>query len=268
MEYGVVPAASIAGMAFSFIIAIVLPIVLLIAVKVKYKAQISTFFIGLGVFIFFAMILEQIFHVIVIGAVGQDKLTANVWVYALYGAAAAAAFEETGRFFAMKLFMRKRLNRENAFMYGIGHGGGEAMIIVGITCINNIATSIAINTGLISATMSLLDEETKALTFEQISQLWTLPPYQFFMAGVERISAITIQIVMTFFIYKGVKSGKKYFIASAYGIHFIVDFLSVVLANFTSIVVVEVILLLIAAAGAYAAYIINKDEVAGADEIG
>ena len=260
MEFGVVSPVAIAGMIFSLIIAVVLPIALIIIAKVKYNAKLSTFFIGVGTFILFAMILEQIMHVVVIGAVGQDKLTANVWLYGLYGGMAAAVFEETGRLIAMKFFMKKRLDRANAFMYGIGHGGGEAIIIVGLQCISNIATAIAVNTGMIQASLSLLDDNTREITYQQVSQLWTLPAYQFFFAGIERISAITCHIVMTFFTYKGVKSGKKVYIAIAYAIHFIIDFSTVVMAQYASIVVVEGVLLIMAAVGVFAAYKVNRSE--------
>jgi len=266
MELGVVSAGAISGMIFSLSIAVFLPIVLILVAKNKYNAKISTFFIGAGTFILFAMILEQILHSVVIGSLGQEKMMSNLWLYAIYGATAAAMFEETGRYIAMKFWMKKRLNRSNAFMYGIGHGGGEAIIIVGLTCVNNIITSVAINTGLIQPTLALLDEETRALTFEQISQLWTLPAYQFYFAGIERISAITTQIALSFFIYKGIKSEKRYFIYISYLIHFIVDFVSVILAQYASIVVVELAVLAIADAVAWAAYKINKEEENGTSE--
>ena len=36
---------------------------------------------------------------------------------------AAGVFEETGRLLAMKFCMKKDLDKKNAIMYGIGHGG-------------------------------------------------------------------------------------------------------------------------------------------------
>ena len=260
MELGHVPAASMVGMIITLIISMVLPIVLLIVAKVKYKAKISSFFIGAGVFILFALILEQILHLIVIGAVGQDKLVANIWLYGLYGAAAAAIFEETGRFIAFKFFMKNRRDRENAFMYGIGHGGIEAIIIVGITSINNIVNSVMINNHGIEAVLGLLPDEIKEQTFTQISQLWTLPSYSFYMGGIERISAIALHIGMTFVMYKGVKFAKKEMIALAYAIHFVADFATVILNNYLPMYVLEAILAIFAVCVCMLAYKINASE--------
>lgn len=260
MELGHVPTASIVGMVITLIISMVLPIVLLIIARVKYKAKISSLFIGAGVFVLFALVLEQILHLIVIGAVGQDKLVSNIWLYGLYGAAAAAVFEETGRFVAFKFFMKNRRDRENAFMYGIGHGGIEAIIIVGITSINNIVNSIMINNGGIVPVLSLLPEEIKEQTFAQISQLWTLPSYSFYMGGIERISAIALHIGMTFVMYKGVKFADKKMIALAFAIHFVADFATVILNNYLPMYVLEVILAVFVACVCVLAYKINASE--------
>ena len=261
MEFGVVSAASIAGMFFALLVSVGLPIALMVIGLVKYKAKITSFLTGAGVFILFALTLEQCFHLGVFAlAGGQDKLMANIWVYGLYGGAAAAVFEETGRWIAMKFFLKNCRDRKNAFMYGVGHGGIEAILIVGLTSISNIATSIAINSGTIKSVMALLDENTRQVTFDQISQLWTLPSYQFFLGGAERIFAIVGHIAMTFFMYKGVKFGKKQYVALAFLYHFVMDFGTVILANYTNFIVVETVLAVFAAAGVLFAYLINKDE--------
>lgn len=260
MEFGVVSTASIIGMVFSLIIAICLPIALIIVAKAKFKSKLSTFFIGAGTFIVSAMILEQIFHLIALSLVGEENITSSIWIYGLYGGLAAAVFEETGRFIAMKFFLKKNLDRKNAFMYGIGHGGIEAMLIVGLTCVSNIASSMAINSGTMENVLSVLDDNTKQQTYEQLSQLWTLPSYQFYMGGIERILAIAAQIVMAFFMYKGVKFAKKQFILLAYLYHFLIDFSTVVLAKYLPISVVEIVIFVYAVLGIWIAYNINRNE--------
>ncbi len=71
----------------------------------------------------------------------------NICLYALYGSLAAALFEETGRFIIMKFFMRKLLERQNTLLYGIGHGGIEAILLEGFTSISNKVVLLMINTG-------------------------------------------------------------------------------------------------------------------------
>lgn len=240
---GHVSGAAIAGMAFSAVIAIGLPVFLLVLVKKKLGAKILFAWYGAAVFVLFALILEQLLHSVMLNAAG-DILNSNIWLYALYGGLAAALFEETGRFAAMKFWMGKELRRENAVMYGVGHGGVESILIVGVTCINNLITAFLINSGQIEQTLAATQEGTgKELAIQSLSVLWTTPGYQFFLAGVERISAIILQICLSYLVYRAVKQGKKLFFGLAFLIHFLVDALTVILSNMVSIVVLEIVLI-------------------------
>lgn len=42
-------------------------------------------------------------------------------------------FEEMGRLVAFKTVLRKRKNKETAISHGIGHGGFEVMLLLGLT---------------------------------------------------------------------------------------------------------------------------------------
>lgn len=230
MEWGTISAASILGMVFSLAVSVGLPIVLGVIVYKKTRAKVSSCFIGAGIFVVFALILEQILHVIVLAVTGA-ALQSNTLMYGLYGGLAAGLFEETGRFVAMKFFMKNSLDRGNALMYGVGHGGVEAILIVGLVYVNNIVTSIMINTGGIELTMSQLDSALQESTYLQLQALWLTPAYHFYMAGVERMSAVILQICLSVLIYKCVKTGQKKFYAGAFLLHFIVDFVTVVTAG-------------------------------------
>ena len=105
MEMETVSVASMIGMGVSMLLSMGIPVGLLIYGKVKKDAKFSSFFIGAGTFFVFAMVLEQILHMVVLG--GVPDIQNNIWMYGLYGAAAAAVFEETGRFVAMKFLMKK-----------------------------------------------------------------------------------------------------------------------------------------------------------------
>ena len=108
---------AIIGVLMSMLLSIAVPIALMIIGKTKFHAKISTFFIGAGTFLLFAMVLEQLLHLLVIKVGGLNEQS-NRWLYYIYAAAAAAVFEETGRLIAMKFWMRKRLNFANGLMYG------------------------------------------------------------------------------------------------------------------------------------------------------
>lgn len=244
MTLGHVPMATMIGIYFTLIIVFALPIGLLIFVRKRYQAKISSFFIGGAVFIASAMMLEQLLHMVMILIFGADILQ-NVMFKALYGAAAAAVFEETGRFLAMKFLMKNRLNFENGLMYGVGHGGVEAMLVVGVTSISNLVMASMVNAGSLGASFEILDEATKQQAFEQISALWTLPSIQFYLGGIERIIAIGLQIAMTLLMYEAVRRKKVIYGLCGYLIHFISDASMVIIMDKTSIAVTEVCLVII-----------------------
>ena len=127
MELNTISGLAIAGVICSVVLSMGVPIALFIAGRVKLKARISSFFIGAGTYLLFAMLLEQLLHVLVIQFCGLNAQS-RPWLYYVYAALAAAVFEETGRLIAMKFWMKKWLDFPNALMYGIGHGGVEAIL--------------------------------------------------------------------------------------------------------------------------------------------
>ena len=260
MEWGTVSTASLIGMVISLIISLGLPLIFLILAKCKLKASFSSFFTGCAVFIVFALFLESLLHNFVLNATGT-LLTDNILLYGLYGGLAAALFEETGRLIAMKFFMKESLNKQNSVMYGIGHGGIEAILLVGLTYVSNLMTAFMINSGALKASMELVDAELQQTTFEQIKVLWELPPWQFYMAGVERLIALTLQIALSVLVYKAVTDHSRKFWFIAFGIHFAVDFLTVVITGLGAPVwIVEVLLLIAVVFVARYAYNLYKKE--------
>ncbi len=247
MEWGTVSMASMAGMVFSLIVSMGLPVVLAVLFSRKFKGQLITIFVGAGTFIFFAMILEQLLHAVVLSAAGT-ALTSNIFLYALYGGLAAALFEETGRYIAMRFFMKNNLNRANALMYGVGHGGVEAIMLMGMVSVNNLVTSTMINSGSINAAMAQLDAATAQLTYEQLTALWQTPAFMFYMGGVERVSALVLQIGLSLFMFRAVRNGRRNCLLLAFGVHFLVDFLTVIASDFLPTLAVEMALVVISAA--------------------
>ena len=246
MEIGHVGAGTFAGIIFSLCISIALPVVLLIVVHKKTKARMAMAVIGAATFFLFAMVLEQILHAVVLG-VGGERITGNIWIYGLYGGLAAGLFEEVGRFVAMRFAMKKQLNLPNALMYGVGHGGIEAILIVGLASVSNLVTSIMINAGTLEASLGALDQATKEATLTQLSALWTTPSYQFFLSGIERIVAVTLHIALSVLVFQAVKLGKKRYWFLAFAIHAGVDFATVIAANYLNLVLVEVMLAVLVA---------------------
>ena len=246
MEIQTIPALSMAGVICTIILSIGLPILLIVVGKKKFGAQISTFFIGAGTFVLFTLVLEQILHMLVMNVLGLSQ-DSNEWLYYIYAAVAAAVFEESGRIIAMKCFMKSRFNFSNAFMYGVGHGGIEAIVLGGLTGISNLTNMLMVNSGSMETVLAALPDDVKNQTLTQISALWTTNSGLFFAAGIERVSALVLQIGLSLIIFNGLKTHKKPLVLFAYVTHFAVDFFAVACASRLPIVVVEIIIMIMAA---------------------
>ena len=214
MTVGMVPGASIAGMVFSLVVSFALPIGLFVYAKKKLGAKTAPFFIGCGVFFVMVLMLEAAIHRIVFQLAGE-ALTGSVILYAVYGGLMAALFEETGRYIAMR-FLVKPMDFPNAFMYGAGHGGVEAMLLCGVASISNIAGAVMINSGTMSAQLATLDAEKAADTAAALSALWTTPSLTFFAGGVERIIAVVLHLSLSILVFQSIRKKAPMELVRAY----------------------------------------------------
>ncbi|MBQ9922989.1 MAG: YhfC family intramembrane metalloprotease [Clostridia bacterium] len=235
-----VPTLSILFMALAALFAFAAPIVLLIYYKRK-GAEILPFFIGCAVFIVFALILEALAHKLILkGSLGQT-IQGHTLLYALYGGLAAGVFEETGRYLAFRTVLKKRLgNDRNALMYGAGHGGIEAILLLGFAYISNIVMSVLINAGqtdLLTATAAgEAAEQLKAV----LDSLVTTAPWTYLLAIVERAVAITTHICLSVLVFFAVKKpGKGWLFPTAILLHAALDGIMVILAAHLPVAAVE-----------------------------
>ena len=174
-----VSALSMAGMGVSMLLSLAAVIAAFVYGRKRFRAPVSSFFVGVGVFILFALVLESLLHNLLLTTPVGQKIFGNMWLYALYGGAAAAIFEETGRIFAAKTFLRRQNDVPNAYMYGAGHGGIEAIFVGVISQISNLSLDAILV--LINRSFGLIPAEAFCTVFVLLVVLLTaklapLPP--------------------------------------------------------------------------------------------
>ena len=237
-----VPVLSIVFMAVSLALSIALPVALLVYFRKKKKAEILPFFVGCAVMILFAFVLEGAINRTVLASSAGTVIQNNIWLLALYGGIMAGIFEETGRLLAFRTVLKPYQGHDaNALMYGAGHGGIEAIVILGMTSINNMIYSVLINTGNTAILTDPLSDDLRTQVETVIQTLVTTPSWQFLMGGVERILAVVLQIALSVLVWFAVKKkGRRYLYPVAVLIHFAVDAVTVILSRSgVSIVLVE-----------------------------
>lgn len=264
LNYSVSPVSTMTqvGIYFSLIVAVGLPIVLAVLARKKLHSKIWPLFVGAAVFVLFALVLEQAIHMQVLKGAAGEKIMGSAVLYGLYGGLMAALFEEGGRYLAMRFVMRRSLNKENAIMYGVGHGGIEAILLVGVSYISNLAIIALINTGNAAQLFDGVDAATAQTMYQQLEPLWAGSPYIFFIAGIERVGAIAIHICCSYFVYRAIDDGDWAFFALAFGAHFVVDFAAGLLSQSGAhMIVTELVVLALSAALVVMALRFWKQEV-------
>jgi uncharacterized membrane protein YhfC len=197
---------SIIFMAISAFISITAPIVLFIIFYKKYNAKVIPMLTGMAGFVLFALILEQLIHLIVFT---NFALREQPFIFIIYGIFMAGIFEETARFISFKLLKKKYNGIETGLAYGIGHGGIESIVVGGLSMVNTIVVSTMINTGNIETITSALQGDALEQTITQLTMLSTAPSYSFLAGGIERIFAIGIHTSLSIIVFYSVYGKNK-----------------------------------------------------------
>ncbi len=199
------------------------PIAVALIWKTRKKEPVTSILIGAAAFLLFALILEKpIQNVLVFPTVmGLPEhavsrfLSANPVLLALVTGLFPGVFEETGRLVAFQTVLRKRRNRETSISYGIGHGGFEVILILGLTYIQYIAYAVMINTG----TFVTVIDQVASQAPEQLGNVEAvvslLTGFSFADLGiafVERVFAVLFHIGASILVFFACRDKKRFWL--------------------------------------------------------
>lgn len=239
---------SIGIIALNILIGIGIPLAILLWLRKKYPAPVWVFFIGCGVFLIFALTLEQLIHAAVFSSSFGRQIQSNIWYYGLYGGIMAAVFEECGRYIVMRFLMKKQHGNPNAaLMYGAGHGGFEMFSVLSLNMLNNLIFAILINTGMTQTLLSPLNDTMRDQLNSVFATLAATNPAIFLASPLERLFALIAQIGMSVFVWISVtRKDRRFLFPIALGTHFVLDFSAAVInGSGASIFVTEAVVLLL-----------------------
>lgn len=214
---------AIAALAVCSAAGILLPVAAVAVFKLKFRrTSLLSAVIGGAAFIVFALVLEQILHLVMLPVVMNSTIA-----YVIYGTLAAGVFEETGRFIACKFLMKKRSDNANAVMLGLGHGGTEAIILVGFSAVSSLITAIMVNSMGFDLFAKLAGANTPELVELLNAQLQSLQAINIpivLLTLFERIAAITVHVSLSVIVMKSVYAkGKLWLYPAAVLLHALFD---------------------------------------------
>ena len=241
-----VSGASILFMCITLAISLILPVVLLIiyAVANKGKKVASAWFLGAGGFFVMQIIIRMsILSVVSLLPGFQDFVTNHYVMYVVILGFTAGLFEVVARLAVAKI-MSKELTFERSMAAGLGHGGIEAMVLIGMTYINNLAYTAMINGG----TFDTIVEQTAAMGVD-VSSLYAVkdslintPAYLFGLAGFERILTMVCHVALTLVVcYFVAKKQTWKGVLITLGLHTLLDTVSGLLSGMSTIYMGEII---------------------------
>lgn len=145
------------------------------------------------------------------------------WVipFLLFSSLTAGLFEETGRWAGYRYLLRER-TRRTGVMFGLGHGGLEAILLVALPLFGLLVAWIMGSRGMIPPGPSLdaIRRQTAGLGF------WTVQ-----MATVERASAMALHVGLSLIVLQVWLRGGLRWLGLAIVLHFGVNALSALLVH-------------------------------------
>lgn len=229
-----VSTASIIAILVTLFITLIAPIIVWIIYGVKNKGKCVWKALALGAAGF--VLLQMIIRVPILNIVsmlpGFGTFVTNYYVvYCLILAFTAALFEVVARFGVAKI-LQKKINYQQGVAAGLGHGSIEAILLVGMTYVNNLLYAVMINTGAFDATVEATAgaDPTGALEAQLLAiktALIDTPSYLYYLAGYERVLCVIFHTAMSLLVcYLVYKKKALLGVGIAFTAHFLVDFIS------------------------------------------
>lgn len=219
MEFVTVSTSSLLFMLLTAVLGIALPLITAIIWCKKKHEPFTTVLIGAATFLLFAIVIEKPLQALVISLDSpvSQFVNARPVLWGIIVGLFPGVFEETGRFVAFKTVLRKRKQRETGLSHGIGHGGFEALFILGITYIEYFVFAIMLNQGSFVELMiepvkdTLTPEVVKQIT-GIVEQITTFSAATMGVALVDRLIAVLYHIGASIMVFYAVKDKKKWWL--------------------------------------------------------
>ena len=225
----VIGQSSIPALIVTILLMIAIPVLFFVYWRRKHKAQTNIPWLIAGAvgFIVSARVLELGVHYVCIVANNPVSrfINGNTAAFVLYGITMAGVFEECGRHIVLRYIMKKNRTRENAVLYGIGHGGIEMLAILLPSMITYLVIAVLFSQGDVEHALRSLKitEENAAAALPSVQAAAAFDFAMMAMNVIERLLAMLFHIGLTVIVYYGVLHAKKTCLPMAVLLHMLMD---------------------------------------------
>ncbi|HDR9054690.1 TPA: YhfC family intramembrane metalloprotease [Burkholderia vietnamiensis] len=195
----------------------------LLALVWRHRAGVPwrAFFCGMLIFFVFQPVLRLSWQIPLFRWLGDDPRWHMPML--VFAALTAALFEECGRWVAFRYLLTGRRDPRTAVMYGLGHGGLEAMLLVGVGFVALCGGYLLARAGLVTSA------GVQTLIASQFAGMTLASP---FLAVLERVSAVAAHVGMSLMVMQTFVRGTKRWLLGAIAVHFAIDLVVVLLSRY------------------------------------
>ncbi len=199
----------VVSLLFGIIVCFVLPIAGLIFLRIRKKGTGKAFLFGMLAFTISQFVIRiPILTLLLPQYAWFTILAMQPWKYGIFLGLTAGVMEEGARWIAIRFFLKDKTNIEHGLAFGLGHGGIEAMVLVGINLVVSLIMIIVGQGDLLPAT-----------------------PFMAFLAGYERLFTIGFHIGASLLVMYGIRVGKEIrYVIAAIILHTVMDAAVVILS--------------------------------------
>ena len=198
---------------------LVLPLLLCVIFKKRFKAHLKPFFLGMLTYLAFSFFLANILNGLILQFIDADSLsTPLLFILLLFSQAIVAVIAQVGKYYSIHILKNdpkpdKYAHRGDALEFGTGFAGLEAVMTIGVTMTSYIMYASIILGGNVQ---SMLDSYTGADAaqiqgiFETLS---TTPVSNYVAVILQGVAMILFQLASTLLVYRAVygENDKAYF---------------------------------------------------------
>jgi uncharacterized membrane protein YhfC len=197
--------------------ALMLLIPLGLGVLVVRRWRLDWAIFGLGALTF---ILSQVLHVPFNQFLLNPQLERLGWLgsvgwpwvgFAVMVGLSAGLFEEGARYLVLRRSMRQVDGWRQGVLYGLGHGGIEAILLAGVAFFA-LFQALALRGGALEGIVPAEQIETARL---QLDAFWEMAWYQPLWATLERLSAMAFHIMASMFVLRAVRTRQLIWLVGA-----------------------------------------------------
>jgi uncharacterized membrane protein YhfC len=222
-----IPTGYLVALGVAALLNIAIPVVL--AVVVRRRLGLSWRYIAYGALIFtlFQLVTRVPAVFALQGVVGPALAGSRplqiAWLAGL--ALSAGLFEEVGRYIGYRWLMRgEEKTWPKGVLYGLGHGGIEAVVLVAglqLIALVNLVVLSTLNLDTLG-----LSEAQRAQVEQQVAAVAAMPAWMPLLGVWERIWSIAFHVAMSVVVLQGFRrpGGPLVWVALAVALHFLINF--------------------------------------------